>query len=201
VIGFEFIAVERRASLDVLLDFGLQRSLPSILDNRSTNLSASLQDTHYRTFVLSSSSGDTSLPLRDMHVPCFAADEGFINFDFSSEPHERFQLHSFPNPVKHEPRGFLRHAKSPRHFIGTDTVLIVGNHPHGGKPLVQAKRRILKDRPCLDSELSTGVVTAALPAIMLLRQFNFFASADRAGYAFRPATGYHVVAAVDRIRE
>jgi hypothetical protein len=40
----------------------------------------------------------------------------------------------------------LRDAKTTVDFHGTDPVLIVGNHPHGGEPFVEAYRRVLADR-------------------------------------------------------
>jgi hypothetical protein len=49
-----------------------------------------------------------------MHVPRFAADEGFVHLDFASE-HSTGEviLHGKPNPVEHEPSSFLGDAKCP----------------------------------------------------------------------------------------
>ena len=91
-----------------------------------------------------------------VHESSRAADEGFVYFDFvalAAEFHERIALHRKPDAVKHEPCRFLSDAESAADFIGTDSVLAVGDHPHGDQPLVQRDRRILKDSSDLGGEL------------------------------------------------
>src|SRR6266571_6911672 len=83
IVRFQVVTVERRASLDMFFHFILEGFLFAVIDYGSPNLSAALQDSHYRNLPFRSASSDAALPLRHMHVPGFAADEGFINLDFA----------------------------------------------------------------------------------------------------------------------
>jgi hypothetical protein len=54
-----------------------------------------------------------------MHVPGFAADEGFINFNLAGEfPSSARILHGKPRTLQHEPRGFLSDANGPVNLPG-----------------------------------------------------------------------------------
>ena len=48
-------------------------------------------------------------------------------------------------------------------FVGVGTVLAVGDHPHGGKPLIKADSGILEDGPDLDRKLRLRMPSLALP--------------------------------------
>jgi len=49
-----------------------------------------------------------------MHVPCFTADERFVNFDFACEhPARKIILHRKTNPVQHKPGRLLCDAQRP----------------------------------------------------------------------------------------
>jgi len=101
--------------------------------------------------------------------------------------------------VIHKPRGLLRYSDGAVNFLGTDSVLAVHNLPHCAQPLVQSKRRIFKDRSGLYSKLAFAVVAAALPAVVIFLKLDLRTPANRTGYTIRPATHYHVFAAVDGI--
>jgi len=62
------------------------------------------------------------------------------------------------------PSGFLSDANRPCQLATADTILSIGDCPHGNEPLVQAERRILKDRPDLDGELMFAGATLEHPA-------------------------------------
>ena len=74
-----------------------------------------------------------------------------VNLNFTTKlPAVALVLHRKSGAVKHEPRGFLGHAKRPVKFPGRDTVPIAGDHPDSWKPLVQPKGRIFKDSSGLE---------------------------------------------------
>ena len=101
--------------------------------------------------------------------------------------------------MTHEPRRLLRYADSPVNLVGTDSVFAVHNLPHGKKPPVEADRGILEDGPRLGCELAGVVRDAALPAIVLLQEGDFVASATRAGNAIRPPPSHQILSTVGRI--
>src|SRR5207249_2260460 len=88
-----------------------------------------------------------------VHVARFATDVRLVNFDVSGHHFEGSRSHSESDAVKHEPRRLLSDAESASEFVRTDPVLRVGRKPDSGEPLVQAERRVLKDRPEFDAEL------------------------------------------------
>jgi anthranilate phosphoribosyltransferase len=121
-------------------------------------------------------------PVRD--IVCLNAAGHFL---------ERAHLHGKPDAVKHEPRGFLRDAERPRHLVGADSVLAVGEHPDGGEPFVEAERGILEDRPHLDGKLPVVMQGLALPHAAGGEEPGVVPPAGRAdNYASRPADRDHV---------
>lgn len=139
-----------------------------------------------------------------VHLPRFAANESFVNFDFlalATQFDEGTVLHRKANAVKHEPCRLLSDAKSASHFVGADAVLAVGDHPHRNKPLVQRQRRILKDCPDLSGELPLGMLALALPDAPCGDEAYFSASACGAFDTVRPAARNHEVNAVVRTGE
>jgi hypothetical protein len=85
LIGKQRITVKSGSSLDMLPDLALQDRLAPIFDNGSASLSASFQQSYDSGLILSASSGNAALALRDVHVPRLATYEGFVNLDFSGE--------------------------------------------------------------------------------------------------------------------
>src|SRR5581483_7338110 len=90
-----------------------------------------------------------------VHLPGIAADKGLVNLNGPVAAHllEGAAGHRLTNPMEHEPCGLLRNAKGPCEFVAADAVLAVDDHPHGGHPLIHAKRGILEDGPDLHGEL------------------------------------------------
>lgn len=139
-----------------------------------------------------------------VHIARQATDESFVYFDnlaASAKFHEGAALHGKPDTVHHEPCGFLSDTDSASHFIGTDTVFAIGNHPNGSKPLVQRDRRILKDSPDLDTELLAWMLRLALPHASGRDESNILTPASGALDAIGPAPRHYEVQAVLRIGE
>jgi hypothetical protein len=201
IIGQKGIGVERGPGFHVLLDLRLERVLPAIRNHDGTHLPATFEDTHDGGLVLAACPGDPAEPLRDVHVPRLAADEGFVRFDVAGQFAGGRDGQGESNPVVHEPCGLLRHAEGAVDFVGTHAVLAVDDHPHRGEPLIQANRGILEDGPRLQGELPQRMLFAALPAIILRLKDDVLTSAARACDAIRPATGHEIVAAVIGIGE
>jgi hypothetical protein len=105
--------------------------------------------------------------LADVHIACLAPDEGFVGFDMTRQFVSRGHSERAPNPVIHEPSGFLRDGASACNLVAADAVLAVHYLPHGEKPLAQTEWRVLKDSARLGSELSQSVISATLPAVIL----------------------------------
>jgi len=136
-----------------------------------------------------------------VHVTGLAANERFIRFDFAGEFVDGAHRESVPDAVIHEPGRLLAHADHAVDFIRTDTVLVVHDLPHRGKPLVQAQRRVLEDGTGLDGELTACVACATLPAVVLRHKRDVLATAARALDTVRPAARNDPLPAVDRIGE
>ena len=93
------------------------------------------------------------LTLRLVHVPGLAADVRLAHFRLRHPSCRTLRrLHREPDARQHEPRGLLGHADGAVQFVAGNAVL-VHQQPHSGKPLVEAERAILEDRPGLDGEL------------------------------------------------
>src|ERR1039458_8298695 len=107
-----------------------------------------------------------------------------------------------PDSVIPKPCRLLCDPDGPVNFIAADPVLAVHDLPHSREPLVYADVGILHHRSRLQRELSGEMFLSAFPTLVLLQKENVAAAAAlRAGNTVRPAARYHVVTAVDRIRE
>src|SRR5579863_6332204 len=82
-----------------------------------------------------------------VHLLRIGADERFVRFHRATKAKLVFArvLHRFTNPMQHEPCRLLSDANILRQFVTADSVLAVRQKPHGGKPLLQGDRGILKD--------------------------------------------------------
>src|SRR5271157_6126978 len=161
IIGCQRIGIEGSTRLDVTFYQSLKCPLLSVGYHRCRHRTTALQEPHSRRLVFSAGPTDCGIPLFLVHVPSFATNERLINFDFSIELHEGSRLHSLANSMEHEPCRLLSNTKRPMQFVRTDSVLTVGQHPHGRKPLLQRKRRVLKDCPDLERELRARMASIA----------------------------------------
>jgi hypothetical protein len=86
-------------------------------------------------------------------------------------------------------------------FIGTDTVLAIGNHPDSGQPLIQTKRRVLKNRSNFDAKLAARVNTLALPLTLIRKKPYIVTPARWTDSAIRPTSRGQVSEASILVRE
>lgn len=204
VIGLERIAVERGSSSNVGADLFLDCFLAAVGNDGEANFATAFQHSHHGGFVLAASSGDSTLALIDVHVASLAADESFIHFNLFAvltELQKGFALHGKTDAVHHKPCGLLSDTKGAAHFVGTDSVLAIGDHPQSGKPFIEPNRRILEDSSNLRAELPVMVDALALPLSLIGEEVGVLASASGAGNAFRPAQFNHELEAVVGIGE
>jgi hypothetical protein len=91
-----------------------------------------------------------------------------------------------------EPCAFLSDSQGACGFVRTDSVLAIDDLPDSGKPLIEAKRRILEYGSDLDAELSPVMSDAALPAALIRKEADFRAATNRTLYdAIWPAHRDH----------
>ena len=195
------IGVDRTTSRNVVSDFALDRVFAPIRNDGRTDFAATFQDSHDRSFVLSASLGDADAALVLVHEASRATDEGFVYFNFATDFPEGLILQGEANPVEHEPCGLLGYLESASHFVGTDSVFAVSEHPSSGEPFVETDRGILKDGPNFDGELALGMVSGALPDATRSAERDLFGAASRAGDTFGPAPRNEVIEAVVGVRE
>ena len=201
IVGRQRISEESGPDSDMLSHLGLQGLLASIRNDGSADLTATLQNPYYGSLVLATSPGDSLCAFVQVHIAGESADESFVHFDFAADFPKRFILQSKPDAMQHEPCGLLSDAKGASHFVGTDSILAVGQHPSSSEPFVEADRLVFKDGAHLDGELPLGVVTATLPDTARRTERDFLRAASWADNTFRPAPRNKVVEAIFRIRE
>src|SRR5665213_730210 len=201
VIRFQFVAVDGRSRFNVLADMCLNGWLTPIGNDRGADFSVTLKNGGHDglTEVIQLA---LTVPLTRVHIPGLAADEGFIRLDFLARAADLsasgLVLHGEPNPMKHKPRGLLGDSQITGDLATANSVLTTGEKPDNRKPLIQAKRRILKDGSRLDAELSFRVPGLALPVPARRNKRSICSSACRARYdaIFPPATSQEVQAVV-----
>jgi len=136
-----------------------------------------------------------------VHVAGFPADERLIDFDLSVKL-AVFTLHCEPDAVKHEPRGFLSHAKRAMKLPRANPVLVVYDHPDRGQPLIQPERGVLENSASFQGELRTVVFAIAFPHTGLFEIDHVVGIAARAAHnALWPTKLNHELAAVLEVFE
>src|SRR5919106_6199964 len=205
-IGAKCIGVDAGTRIHILSDFwgksltaGVGNHFGS--DSTVTIWAMSFQESQHGGFAYATTSLYLSLTLVLVHEESLTAHESFINFYLTRHFVERFRLHRQADTVKHEPSGFLSDANHPVDFIGTDSVLGVGNHPDGSKPLIERNWAIFKDGAHLDGELPLFVLALALPDTASRNETDIYTATSRASYAIRPTEFDHEVKADIRVRE
>ena len=205
LIGHECIGVDRAACLDVCADVGLEQVLFAIADDRSANLAATLKDALNCDFILGASLCNPALALVRVHETGGTTDESLIYFDFltlTAKLDGGTGLHRKPDALKHKPCGLLSDAEGSAYFVGTDSVLAVGKHPHGDEPLIERQGGIFKNGSNLHAELLAGMLSLAFPHPASGDETNVIAATGGADdLAIRPAALDHEVEAVVGVRE
>jgi hypothetical protein len=133
IVGLQFIGEDGRARLNVLADLLLQLGLAPIIDNEGSHVAATFQRAHDNSLVFAASAGDDTSAFPFVHVPCLAADEGFIDLvaiTVSANLSTVLALLCKSDSVKHEPCGLLSDTERPRNLATTDPVLTVQDQPH-----------------------------------------------------------------------
>jgi hypothetical protein len=200
LVSHRVIGVNRSSVLYIAQDFILQRLSLDVRHYRSADL-AKLAIKHPL---------DNSLPFKLLsklvnhyaavlvHVLHLAADKSFIGLNFASRSAADLataklpSLEDFANPLKHKPRRLLGNTKIAGQFVTGDAILAIRKHPNCRHPLIQPKRRILKDRFYFDGELLLAGI--AEPDSPRLDKRMLLGSAPRAeDVAIRPAKFNRVV--------
>src|ERR1039458_90227 len=101
--------------------------------------------------------------------------------------------------MQHEPSGLLGDVQGAMNLPRTDAVLGIGNHPDGRKPLLQGKRRVLKNRADFGGKLTAWMLGLALPTALSRKEVNIGTTAGRANYALGPAFSGHAPERIVRI--
>jgi hypothetical protein len=204
LIGHERIRVDRAPRFDVSANLSLQSVLFAITYDSGANFSTAFQNAHDSGFVFSASLSNPATVFVSVHESSSATNESFVYLDWSTIPakfDERTVLHRQSDAVKHEPSRFLSDAKSATHFVGTHTVLAVGDHPNCDKPLVEWERGILEDGSHFRAELFPRMFVLAFPQAAGGDKAYLFARTCGADNALGPAPLNHEVEAVVSISE
>lgn len=202
-IAFPTICEQFRALLYIASHFGVQSQLSGIVNNLCSDLTVTLLESHDSNLANAARACNPRVSLVSVHIAGkTAADVGFVSLNLTAHLHlKRSGLHGKTDAMNHEPSGLLSNADSAMDFIRTDAVLTVRQHPDRRQPLIQAKRRIFKDRSNFDGELTARVRALALPLALLRQKANVSAPACRTDNTVRPASRHKVVKAVVSIRE
>ena len=138
------VGVQRRAGLNPCADACLDGGLLNFLNDRGNDLAASLQRTVDGNFVCSTSAVNLALAVRDVHVLGEATDVCLVGLDSARQLLKGSACHSEANPVNHEPRRLLCHAKGTAQLTRRDAILRIGDEPNRREPLVKAQARVLR---------------------------------------------------------
>ena len=197
-VGLKLVGVERGACIDMLAHVVLNGVLLAVWDHSSAYCTVTLKDGGYNRLAIATTAMDAARLNVLVHIAGLAADKGFVALDFTPKlPAEVLILHSKANPMEHEPRGLLGDLDGAVEFPRGNPIPVAGNHPHGRKPLVQAERRILKNRAELDGELRLRVPGLALEHAAGSNETDILGAASRAyRNAIIPAVGGKVANAV-----
>src|ERR1035438_6284805 len=170
VVGFQFVAEDGRACFDVFTDIFLKFLFATIVHNESSNIPAAFHHAHHDNFVFAAGTCDFACAFVFVHIPCFAADERFVYFDFARELRARTHTQCEPDAVIHEPCRLLSNADCPVNFAGADSVFRVHNLPHDHEPFIETDGGIFHHSSGLQGELRSVVFLATVPAAVLLQE-------------------------------
>ena len=182
-VAREFIAHDVGAGLNVFNDLALNGSRFQALHLHRAEITAALQ--HAKHGSLADAPSSDVLPLPFVLIALLAADKGFIAFDLTAKRSiERFGLSSFAQPMRHEPRGLLRHSDIAGELRAGDPLLVTGDQPDCDKPLFERQLSVLEDRSDLDGEPLPAV--AALMRFVVREVVDFSSTTVRAERAVCP---------------
>jgi hypothetical protein len=194
VVGTPRIAEHIGAALDVLAHYALKRRATGIRYMAQADFFAlAIQQAHYYSLAAASSASAGNLGfLILVHEASGTANERLVNLDFSAAQFAAIFLHCQPDAMKHEPCGFLGHAKPAMQLPRADAVLVVYDHPDRRQPLMQTERRILEYCSGLQAELRAVVLAVAFPDARLFEIDDVIGITSRtADNTVRPAKFNH----------
>jgi len=141
-----------------------------------------------------------------VHVLRKSADERFVRFQFLVRSAEfrrstkRAIVQRSAETLKHEPCRLLGDAQSAVNLHAGNAVLAINQHPESSHPLIEAKRRVLKDRSDLQRELLIAATTE--PQFPSLNEVVLLGATPGAEHlAIRETQGLGVFKAAVRIGE
>lgn len=204
VVAVKTVVADKRigehigAAFHVLADNRLKGLAARVRDMDETDLAGvAIEQTHHDCLTRSAGAGNLRLFVF-VHVASKAANESLVSLNLATR--ERIVialLHREPNPMVHEPRGFLCHAEPARHLVAADTVLAVRDKPHCWKPLIEPDWGVLEDRSDLERGLCAVVSRVAFPQARLFKVRDLLRLARWAtNLAIRPAHFDHEALAV-----
>ena len=179
----------------------LKSSLTNIGHNFGVDFPAPFKNAHDGNLPDCAGSRNFLGSFARVHVTCPTANKGFVNLNFSGELSASFVLQGKPYAVHYKPCGFLSDAEIASHLIRTNSVLAIGDHPDGGKPLIQTNWGILTNGSDLHRKLSLGVMGAALPDAARRIEGDFLGPARRADHAIGPSLRHKISQAIVGIRK
>jgi hypothetical protein len=132
----------------------------------------------------------------------FAADEGFVHFDFAGQLISEALGEGEPQAMIHKPRRLLGDSQVAGRFARTDAILAIHHQPQGREPFVQAQGGILENGSGLQGEGRAGMARVALPNASFGKVGELLGpAAGAAHYAIRPPQFHHDLAAILEIAE
>jgi hypothetical protein len=192
------VRIDRGAGGDACPNLVLKGALSSAGDDPRPKLTVALKQAHDGDLAHPASPDVLLLVL--MLEPRPAADKGFVGLNFTRKRCVKVaDLHGKANPVRHEPRRLLSHAKVSRELVRRHALLESRIHPQRGEPLRKRDGRILEDRPLLDRELVFASLTA--PQRTGRNEARFLAVTAHTTDAVGPAKLCYKVTADGLIRE
>jgi len=195
-VSTPFISGQLRAGFDVLTDHSLHICALTVRDNFSADLAATLKDSD-NDCLSTWATLHNFRPLALVHEPGLTADERFIHFDVPGQFSLKASgLHCFANAMHHEPCRLLGNSDGPVNLIRRNSVLCRRNDPNRSKPLVQAQRRVLKNRARLCGELPFRMMAPTLPLVLIFEERHVSATTDGTDNTIRPEMLDHVIQAV-----
>ena len=157
-VGRRVICVDRRARLGVLADKALQHLAVRPTHDLGPDLVAvAILDADHRRLPDRATALVHRLALCLRHVPALAAEIGLVHFHRTVELVVVIFRPGFPDTVKHEPRGRLRHADVALQFHGRNRLEVRQAQVDRNRPLPQRDIRPRYRRARADGEVGPAI--------------------------------------------
>src|ERR1700722_2202141 len=197
VVSLRGIGEQVGVFFDVFQNLRLKRLLCVVGNDHRSDFAVTLAETHdcrLREALLSH-----LLALAAMHVFGFAADVGFIAFDFAFQRLHATRLHDVADTMKQKPSGLLSNTEIPRNLTGGNAVLRVSDQPHSREPGFEGKTGGLKNRT--DANREAFAARSAVPNLLRSDEREFSVPTVGAFDAVRPMHVLGILEAYVRVAE